>query len=133
MNQLFNTAGLQSFDQWQQQIDAMMHGKTRAALLRDVIEIAEFKTREYNPSFVLIQYFGYLRRDAESDGYNFWLDVLNNREPNNYRGMVCAFITSTEYQRRFSSVVTHNMQSARAENLQPSSGDVRARGKVGQD
>lgn len=33
-------------------------GKTRAQVLRDVIDIAEFKTREYNPSFVLTQYFG---------------------------------------------------------------------------
>jgi hypothetical protein len=27
-------------------------------------------------------------------------------DPGNYRGMVCSFITSTEYQRRFSLVVT---------------------------
>ncbi len=26
-------------------------------------------------------------------------DLLNNREPGNYRGMICSFITSTEYQR----------------------------------
>src|SRR5688572_29189701 len=47
------------------------------------------------------------RRDPEPEGYAFWLDVLNNRETGNYRGMICSFITSTEYQRRFSSVVTH--------------------------
>jgi hypothetical protein len=108
VNRLFDTAGLQVFEQRQQQIDAMLGtGKTRAAVLRDVIELVEFKTREYNSSFVLMQYFGYLRRDAEQDGYNFWLNILNRREPNNYRGMVCSFITSTEYQRRFSSVVSH--------------------------
>ena len=53
-----------------------------------------------------MEYFGYLGRDPEREGYNFWLNVLDNREPGNYRGMVCAFLTSTEYQRRFSSVVT---------------------------
>ena len=48
-----------------------------------------------------MQYFGYLRRDADPGGYDFWLNVLNNREPNNYRGMICAFLTSIEYQERF--------------------------------
>jgi hypothetical protein len=55
-----------------------------------------------------MQYFGYLARDPEPGGFAFWLDVLNNREPNNFRAMVCAFITSTEYQQRFSSVVTQS-------------------------
>ena len=55
-----------------------------------------------------MRYFGYLPRDADEGGYEFWLDVLNNREPGNYRGMVCAFITSVEYQKRFSSVAAHS-------------------------
>ena len=86
----------------------MNAGKTRAQVVADVIEIQTFKDREYNPSFVLMQYFGYLRRNADDPGYAFWLDILNNRQPNNYRSMVCAFITSAEYQLRFSSVVTHS-------------------------
>jgi hypothetical protein len=45
---------------------------------------------------------------VDQSGYNFWLDVLNNREPNNYHGMVCSFITSSEYQLRFGSVVTRS-------------------------
>jgi hypothetical protein len=53
-----------------------------------------------------MQYFGYLRRDPDPAGYGFWLNVLNNSEPNNYRSMVCAFITSAEYQRRFGPTVT---------------------------
>ena len=85
----------------------MNAGKKRSQVVGDVIEIQAFKDREYNPSFVLMEYFGYLRRDADPSGYAFWLDVINNRQPNNYRGMVCAFITSAEYQLRFSSVVTH--------------------------
>jgi hypothetical protein len=55
-----------------------------------------------------MQYFGYLRRDPDTGGYAFWLNVLNNQEPNNYRGMVCAFITSQEYQERFSPVRTRS-------------------------
>jgi aldose sugar dehydrogenase len=108
VNKLFDTAGLTPFtSERQQQIDAMNAGKTRSQVVGDVIEIQAFKDREYNPSFVLMQYYGYLRRDADPSGYAFWLDILNNRQPNNYRGMVCAFITSAEYQLRFSSVITH--------------------------
>jgi hypothetical protein len=61
---------------------------------------------EYNRAFVLTEYFAYLRRDPDKGGYDFWLNVLNNREPHNYRGMVCSFITSKEYQIRFSTAVT---------------------------
>ena len=57
-----------------------------------------------------MQYFGYLRRDVDQGGYDFWLDVVNNREPNNYRAMVCAFITSAEYQLRFGPEVTRTNQ-----------------------
>ncbi len=109
VNKLMNTAGISADDSnREQQITAMGAGKTRAQVLMDVLEIQSFKQREYNPSFVLMQYFGYLHRDPDSGGYQFWLDVLNNRVPGNYRAMVCAFITSSEYQRRFSSVVTHS-------------------------
>ena len=108
VNKLFDTAGLVPFTaERQQEIDAMNNnGRTRAQVLLDVIEIPAFKTGEYNGAFVLMQYFGYLRRDPDQVGYDFWLDVLNNRVPGNFRGMVCAFLTSAEYQRRFGSTVT---------------------------
>jgi len=114
VKRLFDTASLQPYaDERQQQIEAMRGGKTRAQVLRDVIETAELRTREYNPSFVLMEYFGYLKRDPESEGYQFWLDVLNNREPDNYRSMVCAFVTSEEYEHRFSSIATHANRDCR--------------------
>jgi hypothetical protein len=83
-------------------------GKTRAEVLRTLVDNQELRNREYNSSFVLMEYFGYLRRDPEADGFKFWLNVLSNKEPGNYRGMVCSFITSAEYQERFSSVVLHS-------------------------
>ncbi len=108
VNKLFDTAGLTPFTaERQQEIAALAsNGKTRAQVLLDVIDTQAFKAREYNPAFALTQYFGYLRRDPDQAGYDFWLNVLNNRDPNNYHGMVCAFITSTEYQERFSPVHT---------------------------
>jgi hypothetical protein len=109
VNKLFDTAGLVPFTaERQQKIQEMTgSGKTRAQVLLDVIELPAFKEKEFNPAFVLMQYYGYLRRDPDPGGYQFWLDVLNTRVPNNYRAMVCAFITSAEYQQRFSPVVTH--------------------------
>jgi hypothetical protein len=81
---------------------------SRALAVREAIDNGAFTQYEYNPSFVLMQYFAYLRRDPDPGGYNFWLDVLNNRVPGNFRGMVCAFITSPEYQLRFGSTATQN-------------------------
>lgn len=65
-----------------------------------LIEYAGFKLAEFNPAFVLIQYFGYLRRDLDASGYQFWLDVINNRAPGNYYSMADAFITSEEDEHR---------------------------------
>jgi hypothetical protein len=53
-----------------------------------------------------MQYFGYLRRNPDPGGYDFWLNVLNDRVPGNYHAMVCAFLTSAEYQLRFGTAVT---------------------------
>ena len=80
----------------------------RSLAVRDAVQANAFVQAEYNKAFVLFEYFGYLRRNPDTGGYDFWLDVLNGREAGNYRGMVCAFITSSEYQMRFSSVVTHS-------------------------
>ena len=85
--------------------------QSRALVLRAIADDASVKQAKYNAAFVLAQYFGYLHRDPDQAGYDFWLGVLNNAEPNNYRAMVCAFITSAEYQRRFGSVITQSNAS----------------------
>ena len=79
--------------------------QSRSFVVRDLTESSSFKQSEYNAAFVLSEYFGYLQRGPDAAGYAFWLSVLNNGE-GNYRGMVCAFINSAEYQLRFSSVVS---------------------------
>lgn len=91
--------------------DALVNGlnagtETRPTVFRKFLENERFKRQSYNQAFVLMQYFGYLRRDPDASGYQFWLNVLNNRVPGNYRSMVCAFITSAEYQDRFSPIRT---------------------------
>ena len=70
-----------------------------------------FIDAEYNRSFVATQYFGYLRRDPDIGGLVFWLGQVNSaplRDVPKQHAMVCSFITSTEYQQRFSSVVTRS-------------------------
>jgi glucose/arabinose dehydrogenase len=81
---------------------------SRAAVVRSVADNSVFKQSQFNAAFVLTEYFGYLRRDPDTGGYTFWLNVLNTSTPGNYRGMVCSFVTSTEYQLRFSQVVSHS-------------------------
>ncbi len=80
--------------------------ETRPRVFRKVLEDERFKRNFFNGAFVLMQYYGYLRREPDQGGYDFWLDVLNSRVPGNYRSMVCAFITSAEYQQRFSPLIT---------------------------
>jgi hypothetical protein len=81
---------------------------SRSLVLRKVTESAAVKEANYNAAFVMAEYFSYLRRDPDQGGYDFWLNVLNNSTPRNYRGMVCSFVTATEYQLRFGTVPSHS-------------------------
>ena len=81
--------------------------QSRSFVLRDMTESAGVRAANYNAAFVLTEYFAYLRRSPDRGGYDFCLNVLNPGDPGNYHGMACSFITSTEYQKRFSSIVSH--------------------------
>jgi hypothetical protein len=82
--------------------------ETRATVLRKIADDIDFRNAEFNRAFVLMQYFGYLRRnpndapDSNFDGYDFWLTKLNQFQ-GDYRAaeMVKAFLQSIEYQDRF--------------------------------
>ena len=80
----------------------------RASVLRKVAEDADLRQKEKNPAFVLMQYFGYLRRNpddppnADFRGWEFWLNKLNQFNGDyNAAEMVKAFLVSDEYRRRF--------------------------------
>ncbi|HEX8293812.1 MAG TPA: carboxypeptidase regulatory-like domain-containing protein [Pyrinomonadaceae bacterium] len=80
----------------------------RAGVLRALVEGETLRLREQNRAFVLMQYFGYLRRDpdaapdADFSGYRFWLSKLEEFGGDYRRAeMVKAFITSDEYRMRF--------------------------------
>jgi hypothetical protein len=96
----------------------------RAAALRAVAQNDQVFQREFNRAFVLLQYIGYLRRDPDIAGYNFWLNKLDGAStaaridpanvPNDAEAigrirrseMIEAFIRSCEYQRRSGTPTT---------------------------
>jgi hypothetical protein len=108
VNQLFDTARVSDSASRQAGVDRLNNNGTRAEVLRDLIDNAQFKAAEYNRGFVATEYYAYLRRTPETGGFVFWVNVLDNGDPGNYRGMVCSFITAAEYQYRFGSVVSRN-------------------------
>ena len=82
----------------------------RGRALRRVAENSLLNQQETNRAFVLMQYFGYLRRNPNDApeagldfaGYNFWLSKLNQFNGNFVNAeMVKAFINSGEYRQRF--------------------------------
>jgi len=80
----------------------------RARALRRVAEDQNLRDNEFRKAFVLMQYFGYLRRNPDDGGarsfagWQGWLDKLN-QFGGNYQAaeMVKAFIISIEYRQRF--------------------------------
>ena len=77
---------------------------TQAQVLRRLAENSSLTRRQLNRAFVLMEYFGYLRRDPNSgrdhdfSAYSFWLDKLNSFNGNfDNAEMVKAFPASGEY------------------------------------
>jgi hypothetical protein len=75
---------------------------TRAAALRQIAENDGFVSAKRNETFVMMQYFGYLRREPDAAGFAFWLNKLNQFNGNFEQAeMVKAFLVSGEYRQRF--------------------------------
>ena len=80
----------------------------RAQALRAITDDQDLEQTEFNRAFVLMQYYGYLRRnpndpqDADYTGFDFWLTKLNQFNGNFVNAeMVKAFLDSSEYRSRF--------------------------------
>lgn len=130
VDKLFATIGIQpSAAEREQLVGGLRNGlETRVSVLRKAIDGVTlrqqgvgveqvfnttygkaFYDREFNPSFVLMQYFGYLRRNPDDapepgrnfDGYNFWLTKLNRFGNYADAEMVKSFIVAVEYRDRF--------------------------------
>ena len=124
VNTMFANEGvIPTASERQAAINAYGTGNTlgRAAALKSVIDSDTVFNAQYNSSFVLMQYFGYLRRDADDPpdnnfgGYFFWLNKMNQvtLPGENVRDddvalarvkradMVESFLVSSEYRARF--------------------------------
>ena len=71
---------------------------TRAQVLRQIVESNEVATKYFNQAFVVMEYFGYLRRQPDAL-YLQWIQILNSGADS--RAMVSGFINSIEYRQRF--------------------------------
>jgi hypothetical protein len=85
-----------------------VNSQSRAAVLLEVAADTGFRQKENSAAFVMMQYFGYLRRDPQAkpdsdlSGYNFWLNKLNSFNGDFQKAeMVKAFLDSIEYRGRF--------------------------------
>jgi hypothetical protein len=72
--------------------------KTRAEVLRVVMETTEIYAKYVNEAFVVMEYFGFLRRDPDAF-FRDWIEQFNHS--NSYRLVIGGFVNSTEYRIRF--------------------------------
>ena len=97
---LLSTAGIThpARDFW---IAALGNGtRTRAQVLREISESGEVYRKYYNQAFVVLQYFGYLRRDPDALYLN-WIHELDMTGDS--RNLINGFVNSIEYRARFGS------------------------------
>lgn len=107
----------------------------RAKGIRSVVDTSAVYNAQYNPAFVLMQYYGYLRRNPDSapdgafTGYDFWLNKMNQfsqpgedvTDPNvalarvKRAEMVKAFLVAGEYRQRFGGSPTGNQSGEPSE------------------
>ena len=84
--------------------------RTPAQTVEDFIlkpELSAIGTKFYDRGFITMQYFGYLRRDPDAGGFNFWVGQLmgpNAPHRLDYRFMVGGFLQSDEYRFRFARI-----------------------------
>ena len=98
VDSLLSTAGIthSARDFW---IAALTNGtRTRAQVLREIVESTEVYDKSYNQAFVVMQYFGYLHRQPDALYLN-WIAHLE--VTGDYRSMINGFMNSIEYRARF--------------------------------
>lgn len=100
VNALLQTVGLPNHPSQGFWINGLTNGSlTRAQVLRGLVESAEMHVKYFNEAFVIMSYFGYLRRTADG-AYVDWINVMN-QTGGDYRVLINGFMNSSEYRRRF--------------------------------
>jgi WD40-like Beta Propeller Repeat/Domain of unknown function (DUF4214) len=119
VDKLFQTTGVTpSSTDRQALIDGLNGGtETRSSVVFKVVDGTEtvtdgalvfqtfygqaFYDKEFDAAFVFMEYIGYLRRNPDQEGYDFWLAKLKRYGNWVDAQMVLAFIISPEYRSRF--------------------------------
>lgn len=80
--------------------------ETRGSVLGKLTDNEVFQQTNFNSTFVLVEYFGYLRRSPDDEGFAYWLGKLHQPGGNNATivDMIKVFITSDEYRLRFGPI-----------------------------
>ena len=94
---LVSTAGVTLANK-QALVTSLDQGTARSVVFRQIMESSEVYQKYYNQSFVVMQYFGYLRRDPDAL-YTDWIAVLD--QTGDPRHMINGFMNSLEYRNRF--------------------------------
>ena len=93
---------------------AALHDGTvagRAEIIQTMAANTAFAEKENGQALALLPYFGYLRREPDEAGLQSWSSTFAGEKtslPSSLRAMICASITSSEYQSRFGMFVTHS-------------------------
>ncbi len=98
INMLLKTAQVSSSTHL---LRALEGQSNRAEILRKMVDSAEVTSKLKTRAFVALQYFVYLKRDPEDDGFNRWLDELN--KTGDFVHVTSGFVNSSEYRERFGS------------------------------
>jgi IgA Peptidase M64/Calx-beta domain/Domain of unknown function (DUF4214) len=97
--QTVNLPGHPGRASWISMLNANNNSQTRAQVVRELVESSEVYNKYYNEAFVIMQYFGYLRRTADASYLN-WIQTMNQSN-GDYRIMINGFLNSAEYRKRF--------------------------------
>ncbi len=84
---------------WISYLNTSNTSQRRGDVLRGLVESQQVYDKYYREAFVIMQYFGYLRRTADAS-YLQWIETMNNTN-GDYRIMINGFLNSAEYRRRF--------------------------------
>lgn len=119
VDKLFETTGINASASDRSALVTALNGgtKTRARVVFDVVDgtttlgggTLQFDTtygqafynKEFDDAFVFMEYVGYLRRNPDQAGYEFWLGKLKQYGNWSDAEMVLAFIRAPEYRNRF--------------------------------
>lgn len=75
--------------------------QTGGALVFNTTYGQAFYNKEFDDAFVFMEYIGYLRRNPDQAGFDFWLGKLKQYGNWSDAEMVLAFIRAPEYRNRF--------------------------------